>query len=462
MHARERRSRRRTGVPRPAGGGSYVAAHARSEPYDLILMDCNMPVLDGYEATRRIRKMEKRRRRRRESPSKGAAGAVPVVALTAYAMPGDKEKCLNAGMSDYITKPVNKDTLLATVRSTSNTSGPPAPPPPPAHRRRRRRGEKGHKRGPSRDVTHVQPAATSGGAVRRRPSTTRPQRALRASAAPPPPPPPLPPPPGGGRRARRRISSQRSLRASARTSARPAAPVRRRLFGATNSITPEMLSRMEEEFVAKSGALVGRMTVAAARQPRRPLARTRDPPGLFAHAARARPHRGPRGAREIGRGAHLDSRRRRALGRAAGARAAVAEGGGEFGDVWTAPLDRRGGAAVHEYISADTSDSAVANAPSAATARPPSSAFAYGSAAVSASARGTSRVASRSASCDGQSLNGIDEGSSEPSALAPAAAPAAAPFARPATAPAPVEVPASATAAAAEKPAPASASSVSG
>ena len=79
---------------------------------------------------------------------------------------------------------------------------------------------------------------------------------------------------------------------------------------------------------------------------------------------------------------------------------------------------------VREYISADGGgDTAVANAPSAATARPPSSAFAYGSAAVSASARGTSRAASRSASCDGQSLNGIDEGGSEPSALAPAAAP---------------------------------------
>jgi CheY-like chemotaxis protein len=75
----------------------------------VIFMDCNMPVLDGYEATKKIRKMQAERDRILGD------GGVPVVALTAYAMPGDKEKCLNAGMDDYITKPLNKDVLLSTL-----------------------------------------------------------------------------------------------------------------------------------------------------------------------------------------------------------------------------------------------------------------------------------------------------------------------------------------------------------
>jgi PAS domain S-box-containing protein len=69
--------------------------------YELILMDCQMPILDGFEATQKIRK--------------GDAGAayrsIPIIAMTANAIKGDKEKCLSIGMSDYISKPVNPDTL---------------------------------------------------------------------------------------------------------------------------------------------------------------------------------------------------------------------------------------------------------------------------------------------------------------------------------------------------------------
>jgi PAS domain S-box-containing protein len=82
-----------------AGDGQAAFEAWQSGRYDLILMDCQMPVMDGYETTRKIRELEAGRKR------------IPIIALTAHAMKGADNECLAAGMDDYLSKPTDKDQL---------------------------------------------------------------------------------------------------------------------------------------------------------------------------------------------------------------------------------------------------------------------------------------------------------------------------------------------------------------
>ncbi len=96
-------------------GGAEALDVIAKEPFDIVLMDCQMPDMDGYEATRRIRHLE------------GPARNIPIVAITAHALPGEREKCLVAGMNDHLAKPVSLEQLGAVIRLwASKTSVEPA------------------------------------------------------------------------------------------------------------------------------------------------------------------------------------------------------------------------------------------------------------------------------------------------------------------------------------------------
>jgi PAS domain S-box-containing protein len=86
-----------------AEDGAQALQQLQAEPFDLVFMDMQMPVMDGLEATRRIRALSDKPR-------------VPIVAMTANALPSDRERCLQAGMDDVITKPIDPDRLVSVLR----------------------------------------------------------------------------------------------------------------------------------------------------------------------------------------------------------------------------------------------------------------------------------------------------------------------------------------------------------
>lgn len=88
------------------GNGIEALQAIENVPYDLILMDCQMPDMDGYTASEKIRENEK---------LEGKNKRIPIVAMTAHALKGDREKCLESGMDDYISKPFDTKTLISTI-----------------------------------------------------------------------------------------------------------------------------------------------------------------------------------------------------------------------------------------------------------------------------------------------------------------------------------------------------------
>ncbi|MDF1660310.1 MAG: response regulator [Planctomycetota bacterium] len=89
-----------------AANGKEAMEMLEVAPYDMVFMDCQMPIMDGYEATMAIRELEKTEKKE---------GHTPIVAMTAHAMQGDREKCLRHGMDDYISKPVRKSDFERTL-----------------------------------------------------------------------------------------------------------------------------------------------------------------------------------------------------------------------------------------------------------------------------------------------------------------------------------------------------------
>jgi signal transduction histidine kinase/DNA-binding response OmpR family regulator/HPt (histidine-containing phosphotransfer) domain-containing protein len=109
---------RRGHVAPVASSGEEALERLGEEGVDLVFMDCQMPGLDGYEAARRWRRREKGR------------AHVPIVAVTAHAMVGDRDKCLQAGMDDYLTKPLGADALDRTLSRWLGEAASPAEPAP--------------------------------------------------------------------------------------------------------------------------------------------------------------------------------------------------------------------------------------------------------------------------------------------------------------------------------------------
>ena len=104
-----------------ANNGQEALAALEAAKFDLVLMDVQMPEMDGLEATGAIRDQEKR-----------TGAHIPIIAMTAHALKGDRERCLEAGMDDYIAKPIHAQELFDLIEGKSNPSTESAPQPPMA------------------------------------------------------------------------------------------------------------------------------------------------------------------------------------------------------------------------------------------------------------------------------------------------------------------------------------------
>ncbi len=93
--------------PKLANNGVEAVQLLNEQTFDLVLMDCQMPEMDGFDATREIRKL---------AIKATDQNLIPVVAMTANVMSGDRERCLEVGMDDYIGKPVQRDQLESVLR----------------------------------------------------------------------------------------------------------------------------------------------------------------------------------------------------------------------------------------------------------------------------------------------------------------------------------------------------------
>jgi len=87
-----------------ADNGEEAVAAVQQHSYAAVLMDCHMPIMDGYQATREIRKLEENTHKH-----------VPIIAVTACVLPQERQRCVDAGMDDFIPKPVNRDVLRETI-----------------------------------------------------------------------------------------------------------------------------------------------------------------------------------------------------------------------------------------------------------------------------------------------------------------------------------------------------------
>ena len=96
-----------------AADGEQALARLQATSFDLVLMDLQMPVMDGYEATRRIR-------------SDPSLAALPIIAMTAHAMTQERERCAALGMNDYVTKPIDPERFAATLATWTRPAAPPA------------------------------------------------------------------------------------------------------------------------------------------------------------------------------------------------------------------------------------------------------------------------------------------------------------------------------------------------